>query len=176
MEPAESSFSGDCKSPTCPTRLIFTLKAKLPPLLWAVPSIYVRCCLSQSEIIYVCVLKRRLRTGYDFTYAQSVLPCFPSLDRLMIGRSRNNQLDCILTGALYEKRAGPYVKHTFHSSSAHALKETNWSCPVCEPEEADRSPVSIGRLCLSPAHSWVLYLVLSPSSQILLAVFFPALL
>lgn len=68
------------------------------------------------------------RTGYDFTYAQSVLPCFPSLDRVMIGRSRNNQLDCILTGALYEKRAGPYVKRAFHSNPAHVVfgvKETN---------------------------------------------------
>lgn len=68
------------------------------------------------------------RTGYDFTYAQSVLPCIPSLDRFMIGRSRNNQLDCILTGALYEKRAGPYIKRAFHSNPAHVVfgvKETN---------------------------------------------------
>lgn len=68
------------------------------------------------------------RTGYDFTYALSVPPCFPSLDRVMIGRSRNNQLDCILTGALYEKRAGPYIKRAFHSNPAHVVfgvKETN---------------------------------------------------
>lgn len=72
--------------------------------------------------------KGDVRTAYDFTYAQSVLPCFPSLDGLVMGRSRNNQVDCILTGALYEKRAGPYVKHAFHSSPAHVVfgvKETN---------------------------------------------------
>lgn len=72
--------------------------------------------------------KGDLRTGYDFAYAQSVLPCFPSLDRLMIGRSRNNQLDCILTGALYEKRAGPYIKCASHSNPAHVVfgvKQTN---------------------------------------------------
>lgn len=76
--------------------------------------------------------KGDLRTGYDFAYAQSVLPCFPSLDRLMIGlettQSRNNQLVCILAGALYEKRAGPYIKCASHSNPAHVVfgvKQTN---------------------------------------------------
>lgn len=176
MEPAESSFSGDCKRPACPTELIFPLQAKLPPLCWAVPSIYVHCSSSQSEIICVYVLKGRCEDSL-WLHICSVSASLFSISRsLMMGRSRNNQLDCILTGALYEKRAGPYVKHAVLSSPTHAVKERNWSCPVCALEEADRSPVSTGRLCLSPAHSWVLYLVLSPSSQILLAVFFPALL